>query len=190
MEQKHEKVKGMINLSVIKILKEYKREIEKFLDDAKYRLAQSPPKDKLGIEDITMVIPKVTIGCLPHQNFSLYGAPDIFFQAPYIKVGYEEADIENDEMSISMLIQVCCYPSETYETETALPDNQALTDLTLFLEWLRDKILTKQIAGAPIEGGVKIGTYNSRELTYPYAYGYVSFSVKTIKESIKKFDYR
>ena len=176
--------------SVISILNAYKKNIEKYLKESCYKLAQPPAEGKVGIDAPTMVIPKVTIGCLPHQNFSLYGAPDIFFQAPYIKVGYEEADIENDEMSISMLIQVCCYPSETYETETALPDNQALTDLTLFLEWLRDKILTKQIASAPIEGGVKIGTYNSRELTYPYAYGYVSFSVKTIKESIKKFDYR
>ena len=177
--------------SVIGILKALKKNIEMYLTESDYRLAQPPAADKAGIDAPTMVIPKVTIGCIPHQNFSLYGAPDMFFQAPYILIGYEDSDRESDDMSVNILIQVCTYPSETYDgTELGLPDNQALVDLTLCLEWLREKILIGNIDSIQIEGNVKVGTYNTRELTYPYAFGYVSFSVKTIRETIKNFDYR
>lgn len=166
--------------------------IEQFIAHDNYKMAKPPSKNKLGLEAPKMVTPKVTIGCLPHHNFSLYGAPDDMFQAPYILVGYEDSELNKEDSEINILIQVCCYTSETYdETSLGMPDNKAFIDLTLLLEYLRSKIMQNECSGS-LESGVRIGTYNVKELTYPYSFGYVSFSVKTIRKTNidrRKFNY-
>ena len=179
--------------SIISVLNAYKEYIEKNLIKDDYKLAKAPDLDRQGIDDCTHVIPKVTTGCLPHANFSLYGAGNEFFQAPYILVGYEDAE-NGEEDNLSILIQVCCYSSSIYITdesdekyELKIPDNRAFEDVTLLLEYISN-ILRKEItiAGTCIDKPISIGSYNSKELTYPYSFGYLRFNIKySVEDSLR-----
>ncbi len=174
--------------TVLKILHEYQEFIEVELKKDNYLLPKSPPLDMLGDEESTMVIPKVTTGCLPHTNFSLYGAANEFFQAPYIMVGMDDNSADMDSSKTQIMIQVCCYSSGLYITdeqderyELKIPDNKAFEDCINLLEWIRQKIIEKgSIKGTTVERPIQLGSYNSKELTYPYSFGYLSFEALSV----------
>jgi hypothetical protein len=185
--------------TLIAILHEYQKFIENELIKSNYSLVKAPAINKQGIDKPQMVIPAVTTGCLPHNNFSLYGAENEFFQAPYILIGFEDNDIDYEESKIQLLIQVCCYSSSGYIQDPTdesfglnIPDNKAFEDVINLLEWIRQKLIKEGIiAGTTIERPIKIGSYNSKELTYPYSFGYLSLSINSsVQETARtKFNY-
>lgn len=186
-------------MSLTRLLREFEKTINQGINDHNYELARPPEEGKQGIEHPTMVKPKTCIGCLPHTNFNLYGAPNQFFQAPYVMIGLEDSNTINGECDTKILIQVCCYSSSAYIQDDKnelynldIPDNQSFQDVLLFLEFLRDIILQNDtIDGATIEEPIILGSYNSKELTYPYSFGYLSFSVNThlAEKNHRKYNY-
>ena len=158
-------------------LKGIKKIIKKALTEHKYKMLREPDE---GEDKCTLVTPRVCIGNLPHSNFSLYGASDRYFQAPYILVGYESATADDEEESISILIQACAYTQEEYDgedDEATFPDNMGILDVTALLEmiarWLEEE-------GSPcFSRPYEIGSYSSKEFTYPYAFGYLKFDIET-----------
>lgn len=168
--------------TVINEIKEY---LEKTIQDENYVLNQlCVEKDETG----KRVQPKVTTGNLPHQNFNLYGADDVFFQAPYVLVGFEESDENLQDCTFSILVQVCCCTSTYYDGEKRIvPDNKAFEDCVIFLEWIKNRIIKKwNFSGMPIDGRFKLGTYDSKELTYPYSFGYISFGLENKEVNINR----
>lgn len=185
--------------TILSTLHDYKSFIENELKKEDYKLMKSPPLNQHGKERPTEVIPAVTTGCLPHANFSLYGAENELLQAPYIMIGFEEGSVDYEEAGIQLLIQVCCYSSSSYVTDETnelydldIPDNKAFEDCLNLLEWLQNKFIAKGvISGTAIGRPIRIGSYNTKELTYPYSFGYLSFPVNTVTKEIsrKKYNY-
>lgn len=185
--------------SILTTLHAIQKYIEIAIEKHDYKLFKSPPMNKQGIVKPELVHPMVTTGCLPHANFSLYGAEREFFQAPYVLIGYEDGDLQSEEQSLRILINVCCYSQGLYIDDESqsdynlmIPDNKAFEDCTLFLEWLQQRLLEAgTINGATIEFPVRLGSYNSKELTYPYAFGFLSFDLKAngYISDRKKFKY-
>lgn len=171
--------------TILSNLKEIESFLNKILKDENYQMYKAPPFGKQGIEEPKLVIPKVVVGNLPHTNFSLYGASEDYFQAPYIMIGLEDEALDSSEESMNILIQVCVYAQDVYmndtqeeECEIQVPDSKGYEDCIRFLEWIRKKILlVGNIGGSTVEYPCRIGSYNTKELTYPYSFGYLSFSI-------------
>jgi hypothetical protein len=177
--------------TILSVLHAYQKYIEAELVAADYKLAKAPPIDKQGIDKPAFVIPVVTTGCLPHANFSLYGATNEFFQAPYIMVGFDDNNEDYEEAVIQLLIQVCCYSTASYITDETderfnldIPDNKAFEDCINLLEWIKQRLISKgSIAGSTIDRPIRTGSYNTKELTYPYSFGYLSVPVNMVPQN-------
>lgn len=166
-------------------LNEIKHFIENEIQNNNYLMAQNNIDSEYQDESEKMVLPKVCTGLLPHQNFNLYGADNMFFQAPYVLIGFDEASFDMDTSEIPILIQVCCCSSSHYEEEgqRTLPDNRSFEDCIIFLEWIKNRIQKKwTFNGVPINGKFRLNTYNGKELTYPFCFGYLSFSLEAKPE--------
>lgn len=180
--------------TIVKILHEYQKCIANELKDNGYMLSKAPAVNRQGIDAPSMVIPEVTTGCLPHSNFSLYGAGNEFFQAPYVLVGFEDNSTDFDDSKTQLLVQVCCYSSGAYVNDTNderyslnIPDNKAFEDCLNLLEFIKQKLIAQGvIAGTAIERPIRLGTYNTKELTYPYSFGYLSFEISSTPQNISR----
>lgn len=174
---------------IITALNEMKSYLEEKIQEENYLLVQNGLNDD---DEARKVLPAVATGNLPHQNFNLYGADDIFFQAPYVLIGMEDTDSNMSETAIQVLIQVCCCSSTYYHKDTeqtSIPDNKAFEDCIIFLEWIKNRIIKKwHFYGMAVDGNFKIGSYNSKELTYPYSFGYVSFSLEQKEVTVNRSD--
>lgn len=150
--------------------------IEEKLEEHNLYMAREPEEgeDEGGLE---LVHPKVAIGNLPHANFSLYADQAHMYQAPYILVGYETADYGEDSETINILIQACAYTQDVYDAESGFPDNMGTLDITELLEALMQWFESE--ADFPVEKPYQIGSYASRAMTYPYAFGYLQFTLET-----------
>ena len=184
--------------TLLSILHAYQDLIQRELNVADYRLTKAPPMDKQGIEKAELVIPVVTTGCLPHANFSLYGAPNEFFQAPYVMIGFDDNNEDYEEAGIGLLIQVCCYSTLSYITDEederftlSIPDNKAFEDCLNLLEWMKQRLLSSgKINGASIDRPIRMGSYNTKELTYPYSFGYLSVPLNMVPQNVpRKYEY-
>lgn len=150
---------------------------EKIKED-NFKMAR-PPEDGDEESPLKLVKPKVIIGNIPHENFSMYGATDDrFYQAPYLLVGYETASYGPNKEEVNILIQGCAYTAVEYdhdEEDVAFPDNEGVIDVTQMMErvmqWLRQK--------TPFSTGMEftIGNYGTQAYTYPYNFGYLSFKI-------------
>ena len=98
--------------------------IEAKLEEHDFYMAREPEEGE-DDEELALVHPKVAIGNLPHANFSLYADQAHMYQAPYILVGYETADYDEDSETINILIQACAYTQDVYDAESSFPDNMA-----------------------------------------------------------------
>lgn len=166
-------------LSIKAELERIKEFIETKIKEKNFMMCREPVEGE-DASNLELVHPRVKIGNLPHSNFSLYGADERFFQAPYFLVGFETSSHDYTEEFITILIQVCAYPSETYEHEEgelAFPDISGMLDVVTALETVRDWII--EDAKFPANRPFQIGSYASKELTYPYAFGYLSFELET-----------
>lgn len=184
--------------TILSVLHAYQKFIEGELKEADYKLTKAPPMDKQGVEKPVFVIPAVTTGCLPHANFSLYGAPNEFFQAPYIMVGFDDNNEDYEEAGIQLLIQTCCYSTASYVTDEEderytldIPDNKAFEDCLNLMEWIKQRILSEGcIAGTIVDRPIRIGSYNTKELTYPYSFGYLSAPINMAPQNKpRKYEY-
>lgn len=166
--------------SELERIKEY---LEGKIKEENFRMAR-PPEEGDEESPLKAVRPKVTVGNIPHTNFSLYGsADDRFYQAPYILVGYEKAGFHPDNEEVDVLIQACSYTAVPYgrdseeEGSVDFPDNTGVLDVTGMLEkvmgWIRE--IPTFSAGMEFE----IGSYGTMAYTYPYNFGYLSFQLRT-----------
>jgi len=162
--------------TIYRELNRIKTFIEEKLEEHTFMMAREPEE---GEDDssLDLVYPKVAIGNIPHANFSLYADQAHMYQAPYILVGYETADFEDDGETINILIQACAYTQDVYDDESYVPDNMGTLDVTELLEAL--KLWFENEADFPVEMPFTIGSYASRALTYPYAFGYLQFNLET-----------
>lgn len=155
--------------------------LEKKIAEENFRMAREPAEGAEDDAPLKAVHPKVAIGNIPHANFSLYGATDArFYQAPYLLVGYDNAQYNPDDEELNILIQGCTYTAQAYDTtddSIDFPDNSGILDVTQMLErvmgWIRD-IPT---FSALME--FTIGNYGTQAYTYPYNFGFLSFQIKT-----------
>ena len=167
------------------IQKELER-IQAFLQERiaaeKYKMAR-PPLEGEDDGTVSIVKPKVVIGCIPHTNFSMYGAvDDRFYQAPYYLVSYEKGTYGADDETVDILIQACAYTAAPYEKaddeSEDFPDNMGVLDVTEMLEKAMSWI---QEGYSPSPSGMdfEIGNYGTAAYTYPYNFGYLLFQIKS-----------
>lgn len=159
-------------------IKEY---LEKKIADEKFKMVREPVEGADDDAPLTLVKPKVAIGNIPHNNFSLYGATDErFYQAPYLLVGYENARFGPDDEEIDILIQGCTYTAQAYDTDEnsiSFPDNNGILDVTQMLEHVMGWIRETPTFSALMD--FTIGNYGAQAYTYPYNFGFLSFQIKT-----------
>ena len=150
------------------------------LAEHKYYMARESEEEEDEGGSLALVIPKVCIGSVPHANFSMYADSIRLYQAPYILVGYDEAEYEEDGESVNILLQACAYTQDIYDGADGgqtFPDNMGMLDVTGLLEtvmtWLSEE------ADFPVEKPFRLGTYIDKAYTYPYACGYLMFALET-----------
>ena len=176
---------------VIQLLDEIEKYLSNELEKENFSMPKLPNEGNIGIDDVKMVVPKIAKGCLPHENFGLYGATEGFFQAPYGLINISKINQNFDSSTIECLFQACTVSSSDYEG-SVLPDNKGYEDLFLFLEWVKQKLIRRWTFGRnTLSGNIEIGTYNTKDMTYPFSFGYVSFSLtgRGIEVKRNKFDY-
>ncbi len=156
-----------------------------------FKLPKPPEEGEQG-EELKDIYPSVVICGLPHVNFSMTGFPEEYFQAPYAMISVSDCEFDYEDISIPILIQVCCYTVLPYMVngvpdEQRIPDNLGTLDVLNFLEkimaWLEEDI------PVPISKPIRLGSYDNKEMTYPYAFGYISFDIETSAERRKKYDF-
>jgi len=87
--------------------------------------------------------------------------------------------------SISVLIQVCAYTQDIYDGADGgevFPDNMGVLDVTGLLEALMAWVENE--APFPAEKPFRIGSYADKAYTYPYAFGYLTFTLETAMGTI------
>lgn len=168
-------------------LEQIQKYLQEKLKEEKFKLPEAPEEGMAGSET-KMVIPQVAVGNIPHTNFNIANAVREFFNAPYILVGLEEATFDYEDETIPILIQVCCYTVENYEG-SAVPDNLGILDALNVLENIKNWM--EKDAPFPVEKPYRIGTYDKFDVTYPYAFGYIGFTIKTNEGTVnrQKFQY-
>ena len=161
-------------------LDKVKEFLESKIEKTDYKLPIK--KENMESDNTSLVHPVVAYGNLPHENFSMYGAEQRSFQPPYILIGIEECTFDYNSETIPILIQVCCYTAEAYqsgENEMMIPDNMGTLDAIGLLESIREWIMEE--ARFPWEKPFTLGTYDTKESTYPLAFGYIKFDM-TVNE--------
>lgn len=167
--------------------------LQEELEKAKYTLRAPPEYNQrgTGTQADQYRIPLVEIGNLPHINFS-GTLPEAFWMAPYILVGLERASDEDKEANASVLLQVCCYSEVDYDDGRKglrLPDSKAYMDALNLLQWIKTKLISKTVLGkdyhtTAVSKPFEMGMYSTKEMTYPYAFGYLSFAASIQQEEI------
>lgn len=168
--------------SINQELNRIKNFIEAKIKEYNFLMPIEPDEDAEVLVDgpSELVNPKVVLGNLPHNNFSIYGDAK-FAQAPYFLVGYDTANFRISDESLSVLIQSCAYTVGSYEiTEDGIlfPDNMGIIDSTTMLEML----LEWMVKDAPFQfdkNNITIGSYATQGYTYPYSYSYMTFNIET-----------
>ena len=178
----------------MRTIKQNLDKIKGFLEEKIAETDYKLPMQKENMENgkIELVHPVIAYGNLPHENFSMYGLEQRLFQAPYILIGIEECTFDYDSENVPILIQVCCYTAESYRTEEnemMIPDNMGTLDAIGLLESIREWIIND--AKFPWEKPFTMGTYDTKESTYPLAFGYIKFDTTTYEGQVnrEKFHY-
>lgn len=163
------------------------------IEEEDYKLPKAPEEGEQG-QQLEDVYPAVAIGSIPHSNFKYYynDGQSRGFAAPYILIGIEECTFDYDEESIPILIQACCYTVDQYnldDEDLRIPDNMGCLDVINLLENIRYWIINE--ADFPVDKHIRLGTYDTKEVTYPLAFGYVTFELNTNKSKVnrQRFNY-
>lgn len=172
-------------------LEELKSFLEEKIQEKDFKLPKRPENGMQG-DELEMVHPVVGIGNLPHSNFSMYGLEQRYFEAPYIMLGIDECTVDYEDESIPILIQVCCYTAEQYDTaenDLKIPDNMGILDVLGLLENIQEWLICE--SKFPVDKPIRLGTYDKKEMTYPFAFGYLSFDSNTNEGKVNRgrFEY-
>lgn len=182
-----------------KLLEKCKEYLEQLLTEHNYKLRTGDPDQILNQRGAAPtpgadreIIPSVHIGSLPHENFR-EELPLRFFAAPYILVGMDEDNQDYNESMFSMLIQVCTYSQDDYDpvgTDKPMPDNLAYLDALNLLQFLRSNLVQQRnLAESVIRMPIKMGMYATQAMTWPLAFGYLSFDIAHMDETPQLADY-
>ena len=132
-------------------------------------------KEGLTNQEPEFVHPYVALITLPHKNFV-----PVNFQVPHILVGLSSGTDEADEHSLSVRLQLATVSGDTVFNETAnLPDSSGYIDLLNLIERTKGKLINAGViekAGL-IEKPIHYGIYDE-QLTYPYWYGHLTFTLQ------------
>lgn len=121
------------------------------------------------------VNPFVGIITLPHKNFM-----PVNFQVPHILIGLEKGTNNMDKNhTINIRIQCATYGGEyQFEEDANIPDEKGYLDLLNLLERVMHELLQATVIGnCTIDTEFDYGIYDD-EMTYPYWYGYIRFSIE------------
>lgn len=135
-------------------------------------------KEGVTIEEPEYVNPYVALVSLPHKNFM-----PVNFQVPYILIGLANGTDDADEQTLDIRIQFATFGGNFMFKETAnIPDSSGYIDLLNLIERTKSKLIHQ--AAIPNSGVVE-KPFNyaiyEEQLTYPYWYGYLSFSMQIPK---------
>lgn len=129
---------------------------------------------KEGSDPIEYVNPYVATISLPHKNFV-----PVDFLAPNILIGLETGTENADEHAISIRIVCTTYGGNIPLGAEGLPDETGYIDLLNLIERIKSKLTQKAVIekAGMIEKDFKYGIYDE-EITYPYWYGYLQFTMQ------------
>lgn len=117
------------------------------------------------------VTPYVAQCYLPHKNFS-----PVNFQTPGILIALDTTDDTGSENTVDVRLVCMAYGGGFY-ADTQIPDASGYKDLLSMMERIKTALITQQAIG---RGGLRkpitMGMYDS-ELSWPYWYGYLKFSL-------------
>lgn len=132
------------------------------------------------------VHPHVGLISLPHKNFM-----PVNFQVPYILIGLAQDTDADDEHALSIRMQFATYGGNYLFKETAnIPDESGYIDLLNLIERTKEKLINAGViadSGA-INKPITSGIYDE-QLTYPYWYGYMTFTLQIpiVNRQMKEF---
>lgn len=153
-------------LSIVNCLEDLKKFIEEEIASGIMLLKENSEDEYVN--------PYVGLITLPHKNFM-----PVNFQVPHILIGLEVGnnDISN-EHTINIRIQCAVYGGDIQFGEDAnLPDETGYINLLNLEELIMHKLTQEAVIGnCVIDTKFNYGIYDE-ELTYPYWYGYVKFSI-------------
>ena len=121
------------------------------------------------------VNPYVSIITLPHKNFM-----PVNFQVPHILIGLENGTDDTEEHALRIRISCATYGgSVAFQEQNNIPDEKGYLDLLTLLERIKAKLINEAIieGDCVVERPVTYGIYDE-QLTYPYWYGYLQFTVQ------------
>ncbi len=123
-------------------------------------------------ESNEFVNPVVELVYLPHKNFSPQN-----FQVPYIYISLDSGADDTEGNSVSVRLTCATYGGGFYE-DTTIPDAKGYIDLINLIELCKNKLIENYVIGGKLtlDMPIKYGMYDT-EITWPYWYGYLSFSI-------------
>lgn len=146
--------------------------LKKFLEED---VAPTIELQREKTDQVEYVNPYVGIISLPHKNFM-----PVNFTVPYILVGFSEGNEDDTENALTIRIQCATYGGDVlFEQENNIPDEKGYLDLINLIERIKNKLIDKAVvekAGA-INKPILYGVYDE-EITYPYWYGYLQFTLQ------------
>lgn len=129
-------------------------------------------KEGLTTEE-EFVHPYVALLTLPHKNFM-----PVNFQVPHMIVGLSNG-LDASEHSVNIRIQFATIGGNAVFKETAnLPESDGYIDLLNLMERTKEKLVNAAVIGScVIEKSFDYGIYDE-QVTYPYCYGYLNFTMQ------------
>ena len=131
-------------------------------------------KEGLSTEAEEFVHPYVALLSLPHKNFM-----PVNFQVPNMIIGIANGLDGADEHTINIRMQFATIGASSNFQETEnIPESDGYIDLLNLMERTKEKLVNAAVIGScVIEKSFDYGIYNE-QLTYPYCYGYMNFTMQ------------
>lgn len=155
-------------MTTIEALKSLKAFLEK-------EVAEGIELQKELSDPVEYVHPYVSIITLPHKNFM-----PVNFQVPHILIGLINGDDKTDEHALQIRIACATYGGDVaFQNENNIPDEKGYLDLLTLLERIKLKLINSTIIEGDciVEKPITYGIYDE-QLTYPYWYGYLQFTLQ------------
>lgn len=160
----------MARLSAVYCLQDLKEYIEKEIASGIKLLKEKHNSDMPD----EYVNPYVGLVTLPHKNFM-----PVNFQVPHILIGLVSGHNEpSKENTISVRLQCAVYGGDVqFKEDMNLPDETGYISLINLQERIIEKLTQAAVIGnCVIDQSFDWGIYDE-DLTYPYWYGYIQFSI-------------
>lgn len=158
----------MAHLSIVGCLQDLKKFVrEEIANDILLQRENSDPPE--------YVHPYVGLVTSPHKNFM-----PVNFQVPYIHIGLAQGTMDvSKENAVTVRFQCAVYGGDyQFQQDANLPDETGYIDLLNLIERIMHKLTQAAVIGnCVIDTNFEYGVYNE-QITYPYHYGYVQFSIQ------------